>query len=143
MGYKCADEKGILCNEPPKEGELLSTMQTGSGRILLYAEESKPTIAPLISERIKNGLNIKILRQFQKDVYNAVKRKTIPNKAAPSISPRIRRLVTSKFNWKTCCFLCGEECIQNKYRADRNDWRMVEVLKMKQTIFNICNKYTR
>ena len=81
---------------------------------------------------------MKIHRDCQKDVYNALKRKS----TEPSVwtlrecKPAPRESI--KFNWKTDCFYNEEKCKADPHNPNRIDWCEVRTLPLKENILHEC-----
>ena len=120
------------------EDKKLHTIKDGITKVIDYSKRiGNRHLISFLNENCDTGL-IKIHRDCQKDVYNALKR----NSTEPSIwTPREckpARRESIKFNWKHDCFYCEEECKVDPHNPNRIAWCEVRTLPVKENILHEC-----
>ena len=91
-------------------------------------------LTSFLKENCDAGL-IKFHRDYQKDMYNALKRKT----TEPICTPRECKPVQGEsinFSCKRDCFYCKEECKVDPHNPKKIDWCEVRTLPMKENILH-------
>ena len=91
-------------------------------------------LTSFLKENCDAGL-IKFHRDYQKDMYNALKRKT----TEPICTPRECKPAQGEsinFSCKRDCFYCKEECKVDPHNPKKIDWCEVRTLPMKENILH-------
>ena len=83
---------------------------------------------------------VKVHRECQREVYNELKRKSNVAPSQVKKAKSTRASIGFVFNWKKDCFFCAKPCVVNKKHPDRNDFRQVCTLPMRNKVLQLSAK---
>ena len=119
------------------EDEKLYSIKDGITKLIDYSKRNGNShLASFLNQNHDTG-RIKIYRLCQKDVYNALKRKSTELICTPRECKPARR-ESINFSWICDCFYCGEVCKVYPHNPNRIDWSGVRALPMKENILHEC-----
>ena len=130
----------IKCQDPNSKDEKMTIVKDGIEKIIEFScRTNNQTLKDFLEER-RGTDQIKIHRDCQRTIYNALKRKSqlLKDQFTPPEVPTRRD--SFNFEWKRDCFFCDKPCKVDKHHRDRIDWQQVRTLPMRDKIMNICQQ---
>lgn len=123
-------------------GEALSRVTyNGLDTLKVYFQNKENNeILNLLITFTVDTLNLKIHRTCQKNCSNYNNRVKRKPQNSNEKAKRPRHDNRGCFNWKESCFLCFNTCQEDGRNTQRNPFRLVRTIEMKDNILNRCNK---
>ena len=136
----------IICKSPESQFDKnLSFVKRGIEKLIDYSVlVSDERLKDELLSRKSRNIQVRIHRDCQRGVYNTMKKSAgtlrMQEEAEAGLpKPTTTRSRFQSFDWTTQCMFCETQCTTDERHPDRQHWRKVQVLSMRENLLSICD----